>query len=129
MTNGNRFGPREAMPLDQFINEAGSIIDELFPKTGDSDEFARLVKVQTEEIRRVRAAAARIFDTEDGRLVLEALCDSTLRRPTFITHVNMPADRGYAFGCFREGMNAAVFAILRAIAEGRDEPPPQREGL
>lgn len=122
-----RFGPRQAQPLDGFTADAKSILQGLFnaPNANDIPPFARAALEQT---ARVRAIAARLFGSAEGEELLEALCDATLRRPTFITQMGMPADQVLAMGQFREGMAATVFLLLAWIAEGRNEQQPNREG-
>lgn len=124
---GNRFGARDAQPLESYMGGAKKLVEDLFGKinTGDMPAFAQASIEQTE---RLRAIAARIFGTAEGEELLEALCDITLRRPTFITQSGMPPDQVLALGQFREGMGAMVFILLAWIAEGRGEQQPQREG-
>lgn len=124
---GNRFGPRDAQPLDSFSGGAKQLAEDLFGKVnkGDMPAFAQAAIEQTE---RVRAIAARKFGDDEGEELLEALCDITLRRPTFITQSGMPSEQVLALGQFREGMSAMVFILLAWIAEGRGEQQPQREG-
>lgn len=124
---GNRFGARDAQPLDSFSGGAKQLVEDLFGKInkGDMPVFAQAAVEQTE---RIRAIAARKFGDAEGEELLEALCDITLRRPTFITQSGMPPDQVLALGQFREGMGAMVFILLAWIAEGRGEQQPQREG-
>lgn len=86
---------------------------------------------ETEALRsRLAAAASRIFDTDDGRLVLQTLVDVTLLRSIFVTQIGIDPMQAYAFGAFREGQNALATQLLRLIAEGRGEAPPQpRENM
>lgn len=72
--------------------------------------------------------AARLFDSDDGRAVLEWLLDATLRRSTFVAQLGLPMDQAYGYGCLREGQNAIVHTILSLIAKGRkDQTPPPRD--
>lgn len=123
----NRFGARDAQPLGNYFADAKGILEGLFGPKAENDMpvFARAA---IEQSQRLREIAARKFGDPDGEELLEALCDATLRRPTFLTQMGMPADQVLAMGQFREGMGATVFLLLAWIAEGRREQPPQREG-
>jgi hypothetical protein len=121
-----RYSPRAAQPLENYVHGAKDVIEGLFQQADkDLPPFAQALKEQAE---RVRGAAARLFDTPDGREVLEYLCDATLRRPTFIAHLGLDPMRAYAHGVLREGQNTAVYLLLSLIAEGRGEQPVTREG-
>jgi hypothetical protein len=124
----NRFGARDAQPLDNYADNAKSVLEGLFGKTSASD-LPPFAQAAIENTRRVRALAAAKFGDADGEELLEALCDVTLRRPIFLTQAGMPSDQVLALGQFREGMAATVFLLLAWIAEGRSEQPPQREAL
>jgi hypothetical protein len=123
----NRFGARDAQPLDSYFGSAKDVLQGLFGDNGNKD-MPPFAQAAIEQTARIRAIAARKFGDAEGEELLEALCDATLRRPTFITQMNMPPDQVLAIGQFREGMGAAVFLLLAWIAEGRSEQPPQREG-
>lgn len=125
--NQNRFGARDAQPLDSFMGSAKDILAGMFGETSAKD-LPPLARAAIEQTQRVREIAARLFGTPDGEELLEALCDATVRRPTFLTQAGMPADQVLALGSFREGQAATVFLLLAWIAEGRSEQPPQREG-
>lgn len=87
------------------------------------------VAAQEEDLKRQRiaAAAAKIFTSPEGELVLETILDKTLRRSSFFAMLGIDPMQVAMFGAFREGQNALVTEILRLIAEGRGEPqPPQR---
>lgn len=122
------FGARQAQPLDHSMADAREMLAGLFdkPNAKDLPPFARAALEQT---ARVRSIAARLFAPgSDGEELLEALCDTTLRRPTFVTQLGVPSDQVLAVGQFREGMAATIYLLLAWIAEGRSEQPPQREG-
>lgn len=121
------FGARDAQPMGSYMDGAKQLVEDLFGKinTKDMPAFAQAAIEQT---ARIRAIAATLFSTPEGEELLEALCDVTLRRPTFITQSGMPPDQVLALGQFREGMGATVFLLLAWIAEGRGEQQPQREG-
>jgi hypothetical protein len=123
----NRFGARDAQPLDSYFGSAKDVLQGLFGDDGVKD-MPPFAQAAIEQTARIRSLAARKFGDAEGEELLEALCDATLRRPTFITQMNMPSDQVLALGQFREGMGATVFLLLAWIAEGRAEQPPQREG-
>jgi hypothetical protein len=125
--NPNRFGARDAQPLDNYFGSAKDVLQGLFGDDGNKD-LPPFAKAAIEQNERIRAIAARKFGDAEGEELLEALCDATVRRPTFITQMNMPPEQVLAMGQFREGMGATVFLLLAWIAEGRSEQPPQREG-
>lgn len=120
------YGPREAEPIENFTTDARSILDGLFGKP-DPKDLPTLARAAVENVERVRAIAARKFADDDGQVLLEALCDATLRRPFFITQLGMTIDQTAMLGAFREGSAAATYLLLSWIAEGRKEQPPERE--
>ena len=122
-----RYTPRQAQPLDGYIGNAADVVNGLFAQP-DPNELPAFARALMEEAKHVRSAAARLFDTPDGRAVLEYLCDATLRRPTFIAHLGLEPMKAYGHGVFREGQNSAVYLLLSLIAEGRGEQPIAREG-
>lgn len=121
------FGNRDAQPLGGFFEQGQSALADLIKQTR-ANELPAMAQAQVEQTKRIREIAARKFGDAEGEELLEALCDATLRRPTFITQSGMPSDQVLALGQFREGMGATVFLLLGWIAEGRNEQPPQREG-
>lgn len=124
---GNRFGARDAQPLGDFAGNAKDVLEGLFGPSSRKD-LPPFAQAAIEANERIRAIAARKFGDAEGEELLEALCDATLRRPTFITQLGLPADQVLSVGQFREGMGATVFLLLAWMAEGRSEQPPQREG-
>lgn len=125
--NPNRFGARDAQPIGNYFSDAKSMLEGLFGPDSSKD-LPLFAQAAIEQTARLRAIAARKFGDAEGEELLEALCDATLRRPTFITQMGMPADQVLAMGQFREGMGATVFLLLAWIAEGRQEQAPQRDG-
>ncbi len=123
--------PNPAMPLDALTAAAAGAGWDFFAEhvvPGAADTTRRMWTEKLEADASDRAMIfARVFDTPEGRVVLEHLCDLTLRRPTFIALVNLPMHQAYGIGCHREGQNAIVHTILKLIAEGRQEAPPVRE--
>jgi|GEM_PF-1057278 len=120
------FGPREAVPLDGLSAEVGNVnevLKGLFPPMNDEANEHVL-----EELKRVGAAYARVFTTDDGRAVLEHLADNTVRRPTFQAMPGVPLEQMAILGVQREGCNALFFFMMQMIATGRQQSPPQREG-
>lgn len=116
------FGPRQAQPIESAIAWAASQgWDGLNLNGGQRDPRAELIEAEAKDLAR---ATARLFDSEEGRRVLEFIADQTIRRP--VTVMGMPDGLNYA--CFREGQNAVLFMLMKMIALGREETPPQREG-
>lgn len=73
----------------------------------------------TSERRLLAAAAARLAATEDGRALLQWICDRTLNRVTFLVVPGLPADQVALLGAKREGANELAFEVFRLVAEGR----------
>lgn len=125
--NPTSFGPREAQPIDNMISQLMASGWEFFgdklsgPDVDTSRAWSR--QLEADAIQRASDAAA-IFGTVEGRRVLEWLCDVTVRRPMWIMNVSEPL----TYAAMREGQNAIVYILLRLIAEGRKEQPPQRQG-
>lgn len=126
--NPSYFGARDAMPLDRFVGDARHVVESLFGKSSVED-LPPAARLAIEQQERIHALAARIFAPgTDGEELLEALCDATLRRPVFVTHLGVDPMQALAAGAHREGQNAAIYLLLAWIAQGRGEPQPQREG-
>jgi hypothetical protein len=68
------------------------------------------------DARVIAEAWARFYNSPDGRMALELLFDTTLRRTVFFVQLGLPPDQVVAFGAFREGQNALAHAIA---ASGR----------
>ncbi len=120
------FGPREAQPLDDILGNIGQVDDVLkgLFEAPDNEQY----EAMAQELNRVAAAYARFFASADGQVILEHLCDVTVRQPTFISAIGIDPMQAYADGCRREGTNALVYYIMKMIAMGRSQVPPQREG-
>jgi hypothetical protein len=71
-----------------------------------------------EASERIRALAARKFGDADGEELLEALCDATLRRPTFITQMGVDPMQALMFGAFREGHGRRHLPVARLDRRG-----------
>lgn len=125
--NPTSFGPREAQPIDSMISQLMSSGWDFFgdkltgPDVDSSRAWSR--QLEADAVQRASDAAA-IFGTIEGRRVLEWLCDVTVRRPMWIMNVSDPL----LYAAMREGQNAIVYILLRLIAEGRKEQPPERQG-
>ncbi len=125
--NPTSFGPREAQPIDNMLSQlAANGWDFFGDKLNGPDVTAARAwsqQLENDAIQRASDAAA-IFGTVEGWRVLEWLCDITVRRPIWIMNVSEPL----SYAAMREGQNAIVYTLLRLIAEGRKEQPPQRQG-
>ncbi len=121
---GATLGAREAMPLDGFLDQTARLnLDALMDKLGGTPGVARELSAARKQ---VAACAAAMAASDDGRVVLEFLLDATLRRPVFLPGLGPEA---LVYAAHREGQNAVVWQLLQAIAEGRGETPPNREGV
>ena len=115
---------RAAMPASSFLDQVGKIgLDDLLARVEGSPAVTREL---TRARRQIAACAAQVFATDEGRVVLEFLFDATLRRPVFMPGLG---PEGLVYAAHREGQNAVVWQIVQAIAEGRCEIPPNREGV
>lgn len=115
---------RAAMPAGSFLDRIGQIgLDDLMARVEGSPAVARELAQARSQIA---ACAAHVFATDEGRVVLEFLFDATLRRPVFLPGLG---PEGLVYAAHREGQNAIVWQIVQAIAEGRAEIPPNREGV
>ena len=65
--------------------------------------------------------AAALDAVPEFRELLDYLAEGTLHRQHFIAPAFIDPMQGYAYGMFREGQNAAIFAIYKLIAQGRDQ--------
>lgn len=117
------FGARAAMPFDGFLEQTLKVnLDTLIGGLDGNGGVARDLALEREQIARL---AARLLDPE-FRPLLEWLCDITLRRPLVLPGLN---HEGLIYAARREGGNAVVWQLLQAIAQGRGEKMPPREGV
>ena len=94
----------------------------------DPVEIAQDREKEAEERARLAAAAAKVFNSDEGKLVLDAFVERTLLRVSFYSQLGLPADQVGVWGAFREGQNAFVYELLKLIAEGNgEELPPRKE--
>lgn len=115
------FGARQAQPVDGFLDVVAQIdVDRLM------DRFQSPVATEFNKSREQVAKIAAAFFLGEGRPVLEWLCDITIRRPHIMPFLGPEAA---FFAAHREGQNSAIWQIIAAIAEGREETPPVREGV
>lgn len=125
------FGPRQAMPLDNYLANIGTIARGLFPEATE-EEKKRAQELRAAETA-VANAAARLYngvaEPGDFRALLEHLCDITVRDVTFVALPGVDPMQAYALGAKREGRAEIVFTIMKLIAAGRQEKPPHREGV
>jgi len=92
---------------------------------GRLDGAAGVSRDLAAERAQIAALAARLIEPP-MRPLLEWLCDMTLRRPIFLFGLR---EESLAYVASREGENRVVWQLLLAIAEGRGETPPPREGV
>lgn len=118
--------------LEQTIASAAQSGWDWFDQIPD-DAIKSRVKLEmarrTEDKRAIAAAWARFADSPDGRLALEALFDTTLRRTVFFANLGQEPLAMATWGAFREGQNALAQAIALQIAAGREteEQPKPRD--
>ncbi len=121
------FGPRNAQPLDQIIPGALDVLQGLFapPDPKDMPPLARAAMEAQAEIKRI---ASEKFSDDAGRMLLEAICDATIRRPVMVVVRGLTIEQAALYAAKREGQNDTVYMLLAMIAGGRGEQPPAREG-
>jgi hypothetical protein len=110
------YGPRQAQPLERLLQSIN--LDELRPQAPPPSP---------EDILAMRAAAA-IFSTPDGAVLLEWLADRTVRMPSALPPIGIDPVQGWAEAQRREGRNDTFFLLVQLIAAAREEPAPIREG-
>lgn len=119
------FGPRLAQPLDHLVDDARNVLEGLYAKP-DPKDMPPLARAAIEAAEQIKAIAARKFGDGEGRLLLEALCDATIRRPLIMVAPGMSLEQAALYAAKREGQNETLYMLLAMIAEGRGEPSPQR---
>lgn len=130
MSDEASFGPREAQPLSGVQAYAAAQGWEFFadklngPDVGARSASTVALEADAEQLGKDAAA---LFDTRQGRAVLEWLCDITVRRPSWF--FGLPRDQAELYMAMREGQNGLLVTLLKLIASGRDEKQPQRQGV
>jgi hypothetical protein len=84
---------------------------------------------KNEDAQTIASAWAAFSLSPGGRLALEALFDTTLRRNVYFVNLGQDAQAMAMWGAFREGQNALAQAIAKQIAVGLglDEQPKPRD--
>lgn len=84
---------------------------------------------RADDRKTINAAWARFAASPDGRMALEALFDTTLRRTTYFVNLGQDPVAMATWGAFREGQNALAQAIALQIAEGQEteDKPKSRD--
>lgn len=72
--------------------------------------------------RQLAEATARVFASEDGRVLFEHVKAATIDRVTFVTQLGVDPQQALSYGAFREGQNALFVAIAKLAHEGRRDP-------
>lgn len=118
-----RYGAREAMPIEGFLESTAKIsLDDMLERLEGTPGVALDLQRSREQIA---AIACKLLEPELLPL-LEWLCDISLRRPMVLPGLGA---EGQLYCALREGQNQIVFQLLQAIAEGREEAGPHREGM
>jgi len=104
---------------EDLIEQAGSTGWAFFDgPTTDQKESEKRAQASTGQ--RMAQIAAILWGTSpEFRELLGYLAKGTLHRTMFLSPLNLPMEQAYAYGQFREGQNAAVFAMFKLIAEGQ----------
>lgn len=79
----------------------------------------------TDRARQVNAGWAKMMADPDGRVALEEMFSTTIRRASFMVQLGLTSDQIGVFGSFREGQNALAWAIARHVAAGQGKPLPK----
>lgn len=77
---------------------------------------------QEDKRRRLAEAAARVLESDDGRLLFSHLKAATIDRVTFVTQLGVDPQQALLYGAFREGQNALFVAVAKLAHEGRQDP-------
>lgn len=113
--------------MQQFAEgDVERLVGELFPLSAEARALLEQMRLADLAIMQ---AIARVASSDDGKVMLEWLFDQTLRKPVYVGGLGHDAMQAYGEGRFREGKNAIVHLLLVAIATGRGEQPPYREGM
>lgn len=118
--------------LEQILQSAKSQGWDFFDQIADPEIRKRVELAQakrSEDQKTIAGAWARFAATPDGRMALEAMFDTTLRRTVYFVNLGQDAQAMAMWGAFREGQNALAQAIALKIAEGQDaeEKPKPRD--
>lgn len=96
-----------------------------FAGSEDGEAVDTFIKEQAAEREQIAALAAAFASDPAYRPLYEWLLDITVRRPLVVW--GLGANR-LEYVDRREGANSVIWQLLAAVAEGRKEPPPTREG-
>jgi len=125
--SAERFGPRQAQPLEDFGGDARDVLEGLFGKP-DVKDLPMDAQIAKEQHDRLRAIAARKFGDVEGRELLEGLCDATVRRPLIVVLPGVKIEDAALYAAKREGQNETIYMLLAWIAEGRSGRTPRKKG-
>lgn len=120
------YGPRQAQPLDALMRDARDVVDGIFGKVNSKD-LPIGAQIAIERRARVTALAARILGGDEGRELLEAMADASVRRPHTIIAPGISTEFAALYAAKREGQDEMLYLLLSWIAEGRGEAAPTRE--
>lgn len=117
--------------LEHILASAGADHAELFSNIVDPAIRKRVeldLAKRTADQQTIAGAWARFVASPDGRMALEALFDTTLRRTVYFVNLGQDMAAMATWGAFREGQNSLAQAIAAKIAEGQntdDKPKPR----
>jgi hypothetical protein len=115
--------------IEDIISGAASGGWDWFEKASP-EAMARRLKVTQErdadDGRVIAAAWARFYNSEDGRMALDRLFDTTLRRAVYFANLEIDMQAMAVYGALREGQNSLAHEIARQISIGQaDEEGPK----
>lgn len=120
--------------LDQLVDygrKAGWDFIDGIADAGDARIRDQLRQAEKDDADRktVEAAFKAFHASPEGRKALQYLCDRTINRPVFLTHLGLSAEQVAIYGAHREGANQLMWQILKLIATGEpdDKQPAPRE--
>lgn len=117
--------------LEQILKNAGAEHAELFANIVDPKVLERIKLAEAkraEDRTTIDGAWARFAASPDGRMALEELFDTTLRRTVYMVNLGQDAQAMAMWGAFREGQNSLAQGIAVKIATGQnsdDKPKPR----
>ena len=105
------FGPRQAMPFDDLLQQGGNGWDFFADLVG-----ARPAPEPCQPADDVARSLARFVRTGEGRAVIEWLMDITVRQPLRITGASI--EQTALLAANRQGIDGVARSVLTAIAHG-----------
>lgn len=118
------YGERQALPLDAFRQQ----LDQMLAGVNLDGALALQQPDLTQDQLQAAKICARLFNTREGKILLEFIADNSVRRPQALPPIGTDPVQAYLQVQRRAGQDDMFFFLLKLIATGREEQPPAREG-